>query len=200
MKIALVGAYGAGKSTLAAALASRWNVPVVHGTAMDRPLAGERRSIADCTDAELIQLTVRRFTERVVGEAQAPDGYISDGSVLHEWVYGRVRLAVGSFPSPEVRADDILAMHSPYLEVIDQVGLLMKEHAARYDAVIHLPIEFPLAGGDPPINERFRSVSDHLLLGVLAELRLPLYTARGDLERRISVVESIADRRPTRTC
>lgn len=191
MKLALVGAYGAGKTTLAAALASHWRVPVVHGTAMDRPLGGEGRGIADCTDAELIQLTVRRFTERVVGEAQAPDSYISDGSTLHEWIYGKVRLSVGSFPPPEVCLDDIFATCSPYLEVIDQVGLLMKEHAARYDAVIHLPVEFPLAGGSP-INEHFRQVSDCLLLAAVDEMRLPLHTVRGPLKHRVAEVEAIA--------
>jgi hypothetical protein len=197
VRIALVGAYGAGKTTLAAALARRWSVPVVHGTTMDRPLGGDGRGIANCTDAELIQLTIRRLTERIVGEAQAPDGFISDGSILHEWIYGRVRLSVGSFPSADVRSGDVLATHSPYLDVIDQIGLLVQEHAARYDAVFHLPIEFPLADSIPPINERFRQMSDRLLLAVADEMRLPLYTVRGDLPQRIAAVELIAGSVPT---
>ena len=191
MRIALVGAYGAGKTTLAAALARRWSLPVVQGTPMDRPLGGEGRGIANCTDAELIQLTVRRYTERVVGEAQALEGYISDGSTLHEWIYGRVRLSVGSFPGSEVSCRDTTTTNSPYLEVIDQLGLLMKEHATRYDALVHLPAEFPLSGA-APINEKFRQISDCLLLTVVSELGLPLYTAHGSVDQRIDELELIA--------
>jgi len=195
MRVALMGAYGAGKTTLAAALSPILGIPTAHGTPMDKPIGGDGRGIADCTDAELIQLTVRRFLERVVAEERAGGRFVSDGSALHEWIYGRMRLAVGSYPSVDVDVGDVEIASSPYLEVLDQIGLLMKAHFLTYDLVIHLPVEFPLADAHPPINERFRSLSDDLLLSVTKSMGVPLCTVTGNVEQRILIVKEIVQAR-----
>lgn len=194
MRIALVGAYGAGKTTLANALTSILDVPRVQGSVMDRPLGVGHRTIIDCTHGELIQLATRRFVERVVNETSAADGFISDGSVLHEWIYTKVRVVAGSFPDRPV---DLAAWPRPpavsvYEEVIDQIGLLMREHVAtRYDLLVHLPVEFALRDQTPPISEDFRIISDRLLIDALQADGIPFHLVTGSVEQRIRAVLDI---------
>lgn len=197
MRLALVGAYGAGKTTLANALAPVLGVPRVQGSAMDRPLGGDGRTIANCTEGELLQLATRRYVERVVAETQAAGGFVSDGSTVHEWVYTKVRLVAGSFPT---RAADLATWERPaatalYEEVADQIGLLMREHAVSgYDVIVHLPVEFGLRDTTPPISEEFRVISDRILVDFLNDAGIPFEVVTGTVEKRIEAVLDIAAR------
>ncbi|WP_030657082.1 MULTISPECIES: AAA family ATPase [Streptomyces] len=192
MRIAFVGAYGNGKTTLTTELPERLGLERVHGSAMRDPAGGTPKALEETNEPELIQLAVRRFTERAVDEARLQDGFLSDGSVLHEWVYSKVRLAVGRYPEPSVTLADVHASTSPYEEVVDQLALLGKEHAtANYDVVIHCPVEFPLPEGVDPISERFRTLSDELMLEIVKTLDVPLHIVTGSLEERIEQVLKI---------
>ncbi|MGW0424582.1 hypothetical protein [Streptomyces sp. NPDC003015] len=73
------GAYGNGKTTLTTELSQQFGLPRTHGAAMRNPARGSGKSLEECTDPELIQLAVRRFTERAVDEARLSQGFISDG-------------------------------------------------------------------------------------------------------------------------
>jgi hypothetical protein len=194
VRIAFVGAYGNGKTTLTTELSRRLGLERTHGSAMRDPAGGSSKSLEETNEAELIQLAVRRFTERAVEEAQSKGGFLSDGSVLHEWVYSKVRLAVGRYPQP---SDTLAAaVRSPetklYEEVVDQLALLAKEHAlANYDVIIHTPVEFPLPEGVDPISECFRTLSDELMLDLVKTLDIPLHIVTGSLEERIEQILKI---------
>lgn len=191
MKLALVGAYGAGKTTLSAALSKLTGLPRTHGSPMAVPLGSEGRSIKDCTAAELIQLSIRRYTERILDESRLA-GFVSDGSVVHEWIYGKVRIVAGSFPGHDGPLSTWDREAGPYEEVIDQLGLLMKHHAKNtYDAFVHLPIEFGLTEAEPPISEQFRTISDELLLRVTDELGVPLHIVKGSVAERLDQVVAL---------
>lgn len=188
MRLAIVGAYGSGKTTLSSALSRLTATPRTHGSPMLRPLGSSRRTIRDCTVPELMQMIVGRFTERVVREAKLSGNLVSDGSVMHEWVYGKVRMVAGSYPDTGAalrswpRSEDVRC----YENVIDELGLLMRQHAAAaYDAFAFLPIEFPLAEDEPPISEHFRVISDELLLDALGQCPVPTVVLRGTLDERI---------------
>ncbi|MFM9785743.1 ATP-binding protein, partial [Streptomyces scabiei] len=59
------------------------------------------RRFQDMTASELMALGLKRFEERIRAEEQAVEqkkGFISDGSVLNEWIYGTVRMKVGINP------------------------------------------------------------------------------------------------------
>src|SRR4051812_17308283 len=64
MRIAFVGAYGNGKTTLTTELSARLGLERTHGSAMRDPAGGARKALEETTDPELIQLAVRRFMER----------------------------------------------------------------------------------------------------------------------------------------
>ncbi|WP_308401110.1 AAA family ATPase [Streptomyces sp. AC512_CC834] len=189
LRVALVGAYGNGKTTLTTQLAQTTLLPRTHGMAMRDPLGGSGKSLEDCTEAELLQLTVRRFTERRVGEALLPQGFVSDGSVLHEWVYAKVRLALGRFPAADARLPPACGSGAltAFEEVADQIGHLAMAHAQEgYDLVVHVPAEGPLADSPQPISEAFRAISDQLLLEALSRADVPVHVVTGSLHERLA--------------
>ncbi|MEV4344555.1 ATP-binding protein [Actinoplanes sp. NPDC049596] len=195
MRIAFVGAYGNGKTTLTTELSRRLGLERSHGSAMRDPAGGARKALEETSAPELIQLAVRRFAERAAEEARMERGLVSDGSVLHEWVYSKVRLQAGRHPEPSVTLADAPARDDtsrPYEEVVDQAGLLAQEYArSHYDLIVHCPVEFPLPAGHSPISERFRTLSDELMLRMTGTLGLPVHIVRGSLEERIAQVMAL---------
>lgn len=188
VRIAVVGAYGNGKTTLTTELSRQLGLERTHGAAMRDPADGSGKSLEECSDAELIQLAVRRFTERLVGEARLPQGFVSDGSVVHEWVYTKIRLVLGRLPAPPVRLESAprSAATALYEEVADQIGLLTLRHARdAYDLVVHLPADVPLPEGHRPISEHFRRLSDRLLLETLQNWRIPVHVVTGSVQERV---------------
>lgn len=201
MRIAVTGAYGAGKTTLTTAFSEFTGVPRTHGTPMRDPDGGRGATLATANIPELIRLVVRRLTERAVGEHALAAGFISDGSVLHEWAYARIRLVfgthppLGTVPRTMARAETAvrtgaLSRTEPtalYEEVLDELGVLVEQHAlASYDHFVHLPTEFPLSDSPPPISEHFRALSDELLLEKLTSWGVPVHIVRGDHEHRFA--------------
>lgn len=194
MRIAFVGAYGNGKTTLTTELSKKLGLERTHGSAMRDPAGATPKALEETNEPELIQLAVRRFTERTVEEAAHPEGFLSDGSALHEWVYSKVRLAVGRHPEPTDTLDT--AVREPrtqgFEDVVDQLALLAKEHArVGYDVFIHCPVEFPLPEGHSPISEHFRTLSDELMLDILKTLDIPVHIVTGTFEERLNQILSI---------
>jgi hypothetical protein len=187
VRIAVVGAYGAGKTTLITAGTARIGLPAAHGTPMRDPAGSRPKPLEQTTEPELIQLVVRRHAERLLAEAAHPEGFLSDGSLLHEWVYATVRLAVGLHPGGDHNPQVVTAdPDSPYRSVLDHLGREFVQRAlTSYDAFVHLPVEFPLHDDPPPISEHFRTLSDRLLLTTLHTTGIPVHTATGPLESRL---------------
>jgi nicotinamide riboside kinase len=198
VKIAVSGTYSSGKTTTSIALAHLTGIPRTHAKTMREilPEALPGKRLEDCTAPELFQLGMRRYAERAVHESHLPDGFISDGSSLHEWVYGKIRVLVGIHPDdaapekPELTAEEAF-----FEEVIDNMGSAMKQHAQRtYDVFIHLPVEFPLvADGHRPVSERFRRLSDELLLNTLDSYRIPYHVVGGTLAARLTRIAELLD-------
>ncbi|MFF7360399.1 AAA family ATPase [Streptomyces sp. NPDC008125] len=196
MRIALVGAYGAGKTTLISAATARVGLPAAHGTPMRDPVGSRRpTSLEEATEPELVQLVVRRHAERLLAEAAYPKGFLSDGSLLHEWVYATVRLAVGLHPAAGPDVWDVVADGGdgdPYRTVLDHLGREFLHRAlTSYDVFVHLPVEFPLRDGTPPIAEHFRVLSDRLLLDTLRAAGAPVRTVSGPLDDRLAALVAL---------
>jgi nicotinamide riboside kinase len=205
VRIAVSGTYSTGKTTTTEALSLWTGTPRTHAKTMREilPEALPGKALEDCTYPELLQLGLLRFTERAVRESAMQGTFISDGSALHEWVYGEARLSVGINPNdgPVVRAVKRVVM-LPNRRVIGEVnrafGAVVKRHAKNtYDEFIHLPIEFPLIkDGHRPVSETFRRLSDELLRKTLDELGIKYHVVPGTIEQRLQRIVEIYGLRP----
>lgn len=172
MRLALVGAHGAGKTTLAGALQAHTGIDVIQLSPMRDPRPGQSKELAACSSEEVCQLAVRRSWERVRGEAAA-GAFISDGSVLHEWAYVLARL-------PE--SDAVLRGFAEGVAIDTWTTL-----ADRYDLIVWVPVEFPLPA-DAPITTEFQALLESYLNSWVTASGVPILTVRGTLAERTATV------------
>lgn len=204
VRIAISGTYSSGKTTTTEALTLLSGIPRTHAKTMREilPEAIPGKTLEQCKPAELLQLGIRRFAERAIKE-QSLNSFISDGSSLHEWIYGKSRLTVGINPNDNIFVQRVkMVLMAPfkkiYVDIIDNFGSVVKSHAKNsYDAFIHLPVEFPLvADGHRPVSENFRNLSDRLLLDTLDELEIPYHVVSGSIPERLNKIMDIFNWKP----
>lgn len=194
MRLGISGTYSSGKTLTAMAVSHYTSIPRTRAKTMREilPDAAPGKTLEQCTAPELLQMIMVRHADRAVHESRLPEGFVSDGSSLQEWIYGTVRVTVGINPNDSVGVTDLAAIEKTdeirfFEAVIGQMGLAMKRHVgASFDAFVHLPNELPLAtDGHRPVNERFRSMSDEMLLLTLDELKIPYHIVGGALDQRL---------------
>lgn len=194
MKLAISGTYSSGKTFTTMALTHLTGMPRSTAKTMREllPISVPGKTLEECTAAEILMLITRRNTERAVNESQLGDNYISDGSSLHEWVYGTVRVIVGINPNDSVNLQNVEKTQEIqfFEEVIGALGIPAKQHAlSNYDAFVHLPIEFPLvADGHRPVNEHFRYLADSMIQDEIAKLGIPNVTIGGTVPERLEKI------------
>ncbi|KUP98194.1 AAA family ATPase [Thermobifida cellulosilytica] len=197
MKLAIAGTYSVGKTLTTMAVSHLTGLPRSAAKTMREllPISVPGKTLEECTAPEVIMLIMRRNQERAVNESHLPDGFVSDGSSLHEWAYGTVRVLVGINPNDSVDLESVELTDELrfYSQVLEQMGIPAKQHAkATYDSFVHLPIEFPLVpDGHRPVNERFRALADELMLKTLNELEIPYHTVGGTVHERLQKILDI---------
>lgn len=199
LKLAISGTYSTGKSTTTEALSIATGIPRTHALTSREILIDlvPGKQVIDLTAAEQIKLGLRRFEERVHNEAGL-GSFVSDGSVIHEWVYGEARMRVGINPGAAWWVQTIkrfsgLGMKRFYQQYMNAFGDIAKARAGRaYDAYVHLPVEFDMVqDGHRPVSERFRRLSDEILLSTLDELGLPYHVVGGTVPERLTKILDI---------
>jgi hypothetical protein len=191
MRLAVSGTYSTGKTITTMALAHYTGIPRSAAKTMREllPISVPGKTLEQCTGSEILMLITRRNTERAVNESHLGDSFISDGSSIHEWIYGTVRVIVGVNPTANTTMENVERTDEiRYFEdVIDKLGVPAKQHAlAGYDAFVRLPIEFPMvADGHRPVNERFRLLADEMIQAEVDKLGIPTFTAGGTVEERL---------------
>jgi nicotinamide riboside kinase len=193
LKLAISGTYSTGKSTTTEALSIVTGIPRTHALTARELLLDlvPGKSLVELNSVELLQLGLRRFEERVRNESGRAS-FISDGSVIHEWVYGEARMRVGINPGAPwlLRATKRIAgvgRQRPYRTYMRAYGDAAKTRAeSLYDAYVHLPVEFPLrADGHRPVSESFRRLSDEILIETLDELGIEYHVVGGPIRERV---------------
>jgi AAA domain len=196
IRLAVSGTFGVGKTTTAEALSVATGIPRTHAMT-SREILGDLlpgKTVQELSAAELILLGLRRLEERIHNEAEIPY-FVSDGSVIHEWVYGEARMRVGINPGAGagvrlVKGVMGLPVKRFYQQYMDAYGVITKNRARRlYDVYIHLPVEFDMVeDGHRPVSEKFRRLSDELLIQTLEELGIPYHVVGGTVLERVSKV------------
>lgn len=203
MRIAISGTYSTGKSTTSEALALLTGIPKTQAKTMREivPEVFPGRMLEECSRTELSRLGLLRFRERLINEARIPGSdYISDGSALHEWIYGLGRLRFGINPRQSLVLSRLRALLGfrfvakarNFLEIYGEV---VKFHARReYDFFVHLPVEFPIQDdGHRPISDHFRRYTDGLFTQTLDELRIEYAVVPGTPRERLErIIERLA--------
>lgn len=197
IRIAVSGTYSTGKTTTSYALSFLTGIPRTHAQTMREilPAILPGKRLEKCTPPDLCELGMRRLTERVISESSLKDGFISDGSALHEWVYGLGRMKVGLNPNAgfikRFWTNIKYMRYVPLMnEFLSEYGMLVREHTAHsYDIFIHLPIEFGISkDGHRPVNEDFRKLSDDFLLTTIKELNIPHIIVGGTIKERLEAI------------
>lgn len=199
LRLAVSGTYSSGKTTTTEVLSIATGVPRTDALTAREILVDlvPGKQFQQMSARELLMLGLRRFEERVNGEAELSatggPGFISDGSVLHEWIYGQVRMEIGINPGAPLfhralkRVMGIPAKRF-YQQYMDAYGVVAKHRATRtYDSFVHLPVEFEMAkDGHRPVSEKYRRESDRLLIETLEELEIPYTVVGGTIQERVA--------------
>lgn len=202
IRLAVSGTYSTGKSTTTEALSIATGIPRTHAMT-SREILMEMvpgKTVMELNAMELVLLGMRRFEERVHNEGVGVDSFISDGGVIHEWVYFEARMRVGINPGAPwwfgaIKKVVGLPVRRFYQQYTDTLGRVTKARARRtYDAYVHLPVEFDMdPDGHRPVSEKFRRLSDQLLVEVLEEIGLPYHIVGGTIPERLERVIDIFD-------
>ncbi|MGP7816806.1 AAA family ATPase [Niallia sp. 01092] len=197
IKVAISGSYSSGKTTTTEALSALTGINRSYARTMREllPVYAPGKELEECTIFELYELGIRRFVERAINENNIVGSYVTDGSSIHEYIYGLARLKYDIYMGNNYikKAISRIAI-LPYKKVlngfIDSFGNIVKTYAKDYyDIFIHLPIEFPLVrDGHRPQSETFRSICNDLLLDTIKELGIDYLVVHGSLENRLKQI------------
>jgi nicotinamide riboside kinase len=199
LRLAVSGTYSTGKTTTTEALSVATGIPRTHAMTAREILSDlvPGKQLEELSASELTALGLRRLEERIQHEAQQPGSFVADGSVIHEWIYGVARMQIGINPGAGLMVKTIksvagLPYKSFYKQYMDAYGAVTKARAKRtYDAYVHLPVEFPLrADGHRPVSEKFRHLSDALLIETLDDLQIPYHVIGGSIRERLERIIS----------
>lgn len=197
MKIVISGTYSTGKTTTSLALSQLTNIPVTHARTMREilPVTFPGKRLEECDFHELVELGIRRFTERVIVERKIGDSFISDGCPLQEWIYGQTRNLTGLNPSEKqwkIKLHQLIysSKWDVFEKAINSFGDAVKKYTKHaYSHIIHLPPEIPFEpDGHRPVSELFRAKSEELLLNTYRELGLKVLETNGTLEHRLTQI------------
>jgi hypothetical protein len=204
MRLAISGTYSSGKTLTVMALSHYVDIPRSMAKTMREilPDAVPGKTLAECSSAEFVQLVVRRHVERVTNEARL-DRFVADGSSLQEWSYGTARVVYGIDPTTTAHLTDGETARQTdemryFGEVFAQLGHAFKQYVRNtYDAFVHLRNELPVRDdGHRPMNNRFRSACDEMVLSTLAELDMTYHIVGGTVSERLAAIVGLFDLRP----
>lgn len=159
MKIAIIGAHGVGKTTLAKELSKLLKFPVLPDTAREALLKGF--AVNESTPPEN-QLWI--LTKQIEYERELKDNFIADKTLFDNIVYGRQ-----------------LFNDQNFLSVLENIiGKI-----ANYDLFIYLPIEIPLVDDGRSMDPVFQEKIDKEYLKVLGEFGISYFQVRGSVKQRL---------------
>lgn len=197
LRLAVSGTYSSGKTTTTEALAVAAGIPRTDALTAREIVVDliPGKSFQQLNASELLMLGLRRLEERIHTEAAQPGSFVSDGSVLHEWIYGEVRMRIGINPGAPLLQRAIKRVvgipSKPFMQrYMDAYGVVVKARTKRlYDHFVHLPIEFGMqADGHRPVSEKYRVLSDQLLIETLEELEMPYHVVGGTVPERVAKI------------
>lgn len=203
IRLVISGTYSTGKTTTTTALSIATGIPLINALSAREILTDlyPGRRFQDMNATELMALGLKRMEERIREEIvlyHKAGSFISDGSVLNEWIYGTVRMKVGINPGSSLThraAKAVLGLpaRSFFKKYLNAYGQVATQHAREwYTDAVHLPIEFDMdPDGHRPVSEKYRILSDQELRTAFTDIGLtPKMIAGTQVERVKQIVDA----------
>lgn len=159
MKIAIVGAHGVGKTTLASELSKTLGYPILPDTASE---AFKKGFVVNENTPPENQLWI--LTKQIEYERELQEHFIADKTLFDNIVYAQ-----------HIFDDEHL------LIVIESIV----KKLANYDLYIYLPIEIPLVADGRSIDPIFQQKIDDTYVQLLQDLGITYHEVRGTIPERV---------------
>jgi nicotinamide riboside kinase len=174
MKIAFVGSFSTGKTTLANLFAREWELPLLPEVAREVVALGFPLDQTATAETETL-IFLKQWRAEETHDAFVADRSIYDVLAYADWVMEHNR---------EPRKEDHLWMESRAIATLDL--------RARYDEVFYLPIEFPIVlDGLRPDDTGFQADIDRRIRALLEGADVAFHSLSGTVEERQEQVRKV---------
>lgn len=165
MKIAIVGAHGVGKTTLAKIIAEDLSLKLIPDTAAEAFHKGFVVNEATPPENQLWMLT-----RQIEYEREFLPHFIADKALYDNIVYSRN-----------------IFKNVSLLQVIEEIVL----RNASYDLLLYIPIEIPLENDGRSVDPVFQKKIDSEYKALLHNLKLPYIKIAGTLSQRVLKAKNV---------
>ena len=175
MKVAFVGSFSTGKTTLANLFAREWDYPLLPEVAREVVELGFPLDQTATAETETL-IFLKQWRAELVHEHYVADRSIYDVLAYADWV----------MENAEERKENHLWLESRELATLDL--------RARYDYVFYLPIEFPIVlDGLRPDDTGFQADIDGRIRALLESHDVAFHPLSGSVEERQDQVRKVAE-------
>jgi hypothetical protein len=172
LRVAIVGSFSTGKTTLARLLAERLRLPLLPETAREVAALGFRLDKDASPETEALIFLMQYNNELATSE------FIGDRSLIDVMAYA------GWVMDNQPRRKETALWD-------ECVRLAERRLRSSYSHVYYLPIEFPIVlDGLRPNDPRFQKEIDDRLLGLLGAHSIGYTTVTGSIEQRMAQIEA----------
>ncbi|WP_216914710.1 AAA family ATPase [Nocardia noduli] len=180
LRLAVTGAPGSGKTAVCTALSLATGLSFA---TISEQLA---KPVADRRLAATVDAPMRGFEQRVDSEARLGTGFVSDGSVLHEWAVAETLRSTRRLGHWLRRPQDLPYRVFEQRYLVAHAGIVVRRARTTYDGFVHLRLDGEAATAEP--ESEFHTVIDRLLLDTLHETSVPYLVTGGPLEEIVTRV------------
>jgi nicotinamide riboside kinase len=174
MKVAFVGSFSTGKTTLATLFAREWDYPLLPEVAREVVELGFPLDKGATPETETL-IFLKQWRAEESHDRFVADRSIYDVLVYADWVMEN---------NEDDRKENHLWWESRALATMDL--------RARYDHVFYLPVEFPIvADGLRPDDPGFQADIDRRMRGLLETHDIEFHTLSGSVEDRQAQVRKV---------
>lgn len=181
MKVAFVGSFSTGKTTLANLFAKEWDYPLLPEVAREVVELGFPLDQSATAETETL-IFLKQWHAEVTHEHFVADRSIYDVLAYADWVMQHER---------EPRKEDHLWAVAREIAMLDL--------RARYDHVFYLPVEFPIVlDGLRPNDPSFQGDIDRRIHRLLQSADVTFHPLSGSVEARQDQVRAVVGGVPAR--
>lgn len=176
LRIAIVGSFSTGKTTLAEALAHRLDLPLLPETAREVVELGFKLD-KDATPETETLIFLKQYNNEI-----STENFVGDRSMIDVMAYA------GWVLEHQPRRKELALWQ-------ECERLAERRMRGNYSHVFYLPIEFPIvADGLRPMDPEFQQDIDRRVLDLLRYHDLHYETLKGSVEERLEQIDSVLEK------